>query len=46
MTEQTIKRNNILPQEEVEAQAVFVARLREENDRYAEEITPVARRLF
>ncbi|MBQ9806340.1 MAG: tRNA (N6-isopentenyl adenosine(37)-C2)-methylthiotransferase MiaB [Clostridia bacterium] len=37
MTEQTIKKNNILPQEEVEAQAAFVERIREENDCYAAE---------
>ena len=37
MTEQSIKRNNILPPEEVEAQKVYVARMREENDRYATE---------
>lgn len=37
MTEQSIKKNNILPKEEVEAQAIFVARIREENDRYAAE---------
>ena len=37
MTEQSIKRNNILPPEEVEAQQKYVACLRAENERYAAE---------
>jgi len=37
MTERTIKRNNILPPEELEAQATYVARLAEDNARFCTE---------
>ena len=44
MTEHFIKKNNILPQAEVDAQAAYVARIREENDRHAE--TAARRKAF
>ena len=44
MTEQFIKKNPILPKEELEAQAVYVEKIREENDRYAE--TAARRKAF